>query len=76
MKAITHHYGLKTAVQKAIEAGVDIILIGNNLDVFIENIATQVVDIIKQLVTDGIISPARIDESYQRIQSLKNKIQV
>ena len=76
MKAITHHYGLKTAVQKAIEAGVDIILIGNNLDIFIENIATQVADIIKQLVTDGTISPARIDESYQRIQSLKTKIQV
>jgi beta-N-acetylhexosaminidase len=76
MKAIAHHYGLKTAVQKAIEAGVDIILIGNNLDVFVENIATQVTDIIKQLVADGTISSARIDESYQRIQLLKSKIPV
>jgi beta-N-acetylhexosaminidase len=74
MKAIAHHYGLKTAVQKAIEAGVDIILIGNNLDVFVENIATQVTTIIKHLVAEGTISPARIDESYQRIQLLKSKI--
>jgi len=74
MKAIAHHYGLKTAVQKAIEAGVDIILIGNNVDVFVEDIATQVTTIIKQLVQTGTISPARIDESYQRIQLLKSKI--
>ena len=74
MRAIAHHYGLKMAVHKAIEAGVDIILVGNNLDVFVEDIATKITNIIKQLVADGTISPARIDESYQRIQLLKSQI--
>lgn len=76
MRAITHHYGLKTAVHQAIVAGVDIMVIGNNLDVFVENLAIQVITIIKQLVADGTISPARIDESYQRIQLLKGKLSV
>jgi len=72
MKAIINNYGLETAIEKTIEAGVDIITIGNKH--FEPNIAKQVILIIKKLVQKGKISEARIDESYQRIMKLKQGI--
>ena len=74
MKAIANHYGLKTAVQKTIEAGVDIIVIGNNTGKFVPDIAERVAAIIKNLVLKGVIHPSRIDESYQRILRLKQRV--
>jgi beta-N-acetylhexosaminidase len=74
MKAIASHYGLETSVQKAIEAGVDVLVIGNNMGDFVPDIAMRVLTIIKQLVQNGTISPARIDESYQRILKLKRQM--
>ncbi len=69
MRAIAHEYGLETAVKKAIEAGVDILVIGNNIGHFDPDIAKKVTKIIKEN-----ISEQRIDESYQRILALKGKI--
>ncbi len=66
---ISNKYGLETAIEKTIEAGVDIIMIANKH--FEPNIAKQVFLIIKKLVQKGKISEARIDESYQRIMKLK-----
>jgi beta-N-acetylhexosaminidase len=74
MRAISNHYGLKTAVRKAIEAGVDILVIGNNTGYFVPDIAAQVTGIIKRLVKEGTISSARIDDSYQRILRLKRQV--
>lgn len=72
MGAIANHYGFETAIQAAIEAGVDIIAIANN-SVYEEDVAARTVALIKQLVQDGKISQARINESYQRIRRLKGK---
>jgi beta-N-acetylhexosaminidase len=69
MRAIANEYGLETAVKKAIEAGVDILVIGNNIGHFDPDIAKKVTKIIKEN-----ISEQRIDESYQRILALKGKI--
>ena len=74
MRAIASHYGLETAVQKAIEAGVDMIIAGNNIGFFEPDIASQIVTIIQRLVSKGVISESRIDESYQRIQNLKRNL--
>ncbi len=74
MRAIANHYGLETAVRKAIEAGVDILVIGNNTGYFVPDIVAQVTTIIKRLVKKGTISPARIDDSYQRILRLKRQV--
>jgi len=74
MKAIASHYGLETAVHKAIDAGVDILVIGNNTGDFVPDIAAQAFNIIKRLVQNGAISEARIEESYQRIQQMKRRI--
>ena len=69
MRAIANEYGLETAVKKAIEAGVDILVIGNNIGHFDPDIAKKVTKIIKENITEQ-----RIDESYQRITALKAKI--
>jgi beta-N-acetylhexosaminidase len=74
MKAIIGKYGLETAIQRTITAGIDIITIGNNLGTFKPHIATEVTNIIKKLIKKGIIKPERIEESYQRILAFKNKL--
>lgn len=71
MKAIVNHYGFETAIQTAIDAGVDIILIANNL-VYEEDITVRTIAFIKKLVRGGKISEERINESYKRVQHLKN----
>lgn len=73
MKAITSHYRFENAIQATLEAGIDLIVIGNNLK-YEEDIVARTVAIIKRLVQEGKISEARIDESYRRIQKLKNRL--
>ncbi|HMB15983.1 MAG TPA: glycoside hydrolase family 3 protein [Pelovirga sp.] len=73
MKAITEHYGLDQAVQLALEAGIDILLFGNNLD-YDPEIVARVVHIIRDLVATGVICESRIDESYRRIMRLKGVV--
>lgn len=74
MGAISLHYGYETAIQAAIEAGVDIIAIANN-SVFVEDIAARTIALIKRMVQDGRTSEARIKESYRRIQRLKGRLE-
>lgn len=73
MGAIRELYGFETAIQKTIEAGVDIIAIANNL-LYEEDVAARTIALIKRMVTTGVIAEARIDESYQRIHQLKGKL--
>ncbi len=75
MKAISDYYGLETAIELAINAGVDILMFANNIS-YDDNIATEAISIIKQLIKDGKISRERINESYNRIMKLKNKVLV
>ncbi|RKZ41656.1 MAG: glycoside hydrolase family 3 [Gammaproteobacteria bacterium] len=72
MKAITNHYRFEEAVFATLDAGIDIIVIGNNLK-FEKNIVARTVAVIKQLIKKGKISEERIDESYRRIQILKSR---
>lgn len=73
MKAIASQYAFETAIQSALEAGVDILTFGNNLS-YNGNIMTRVVAIISQLVRQGTLSEKRIDKSYQRILRLKARL--
>ncbi|WP_027389719.1 glycoside hydrolase family 3 protein [Chrysiogenes arsenatis] len=73
MKAITEHYGFEEAIRQAILAGVDILLFGNNLE-YDPHIARKGVEIIVQLVEQGVLSQERIWESYQRICELKQQV--
>jgi beta-N-acetylhexosaminidase len=70
MGAIRDAYGFDEAVALAIEAGVDLLLVANQL-VYEPDVAGRVVDLVERLVLDGRISEARIDQSYRRILVLK-----
>jgi beta-N-acetylhexosaminidase len=73
MKAISKHFNLVESVELAINAGADILMFANNVD-FDEDIARKVNDIILELVKDKRIPEERIEEAYQRISTLKSKI--
>jgi beta-N-acetylhexosaminidase len=73
MSAISAFYSPQEAYRLAIEAGVDILLVANNL-AFDLQAGSNAHNIIKQLVLDGIISEERIRMSYERIMALKRKL--
>jgi beta-N-acetylhexosaminidase len=70
MKAITDRYGLEQAVALALNAGVDILLFGNNLT-YDADIVPEVVDMIESLVERGVVPRSRIEESFARVLRLK-----
>ena len=73
MKAISKEYGLEAALALGINAGLDVVLFGNNV------VATdrplqgrEIHSIIKKLVYENQIPISRIRESYERIIKLKS----
>ncbi len=73
MGAIVNHYGFEMAIQKAIEAGVDILAFANN-SVYEEDVAGRAIKVIRKLIQAGTIGEPRIDESYRRIQRFKSRL--
>ena len=71
MHAISNHYSLDEALQLTINAGADMIIFGNQLG---QITATEVVDRVESLVMSGAIDVSRIEQSYQRIAQLKQKL--
>ncbi|MDD3313329.1 glycoside hydrolase family 3 protein [Pseudodesulfovibrio sp.] len=74
MRAITEFYGLDEAVRRAIDAGADILLFGNNIT-YDPEIVPKVTEIIRNLVERGDISEARVRQSYERILRLKRSLE-
>jgi beta-N-acetylhexosaminidase len=72
MKAIADRYGLEEAIRLAIDAGVDMLLFGNNVS-YDPAIAEHATGIIRHFVEKGVISAERIDASYRRIMALKTR---
>lgn len=70
MGAIADNYDLRTALKMTINAGVDMLIIANHL----ENNTEKVFTTIKDLVERGEIAKERIDDAYNRIVRLKNKL--
>ncbi len=73
MKAIADHYGFETALERALNAGVDILLIANNAD-YDPDAVPKAVGTIVRLVEEGRVSEARIDEAFRRVQRLKSRL--
>lgn len=74
MHAITKYYGLEQSILLAINAGVDVLLYSNNIAGSQEHQATVVHRIIKDMVSNGMITESRIRESYKRINDMKKLI--
>ena len=70
MGAISKHYGFETALRNAINAGTDLITLGNN-QVYEEGLISRAFTLIKGMVEDGRIEVARVEEAYGRVQRLK-----
>ncbi len=73
MKAIADNYGLRDAVRMAVNAGADILVFSNQL-VATPQDPQEIVDMIYDDVMTGKIRESRIDEAYQRIMRLKEKL--
>lgn len=76
MGAIAEYYDFDKAIIRAINAGCDIILISNNIDVYDESMPYRARDIIFEAVKEGAISVDSIVESSDRIYALKKKFNI
>ena len=74
MQAITDHWDLKTALYRAIDAGVDLLILSNQGAPYNAHIARDAVDIVVELIHEGKLSESRIRESYDRIERLLERI--
>ncbi|RUM64099.1 MAG: hypothetical protein DSZ04_03565 [Sulfurimonas sp.] len=70
MKAISEHYSLKDSTKLAINAGVDILLFGNQLA---RNSVSDIVNTIYKQVKNGSISLEKIKEANKRIKNMHTK---
>lgn len=73
MKAITDRYGLEEAACLALAAGVDLLVIGNNLD-YDPEILARTIPAILQAIHAGKLQEKMIHEAYDRVQQLKKKV--
>ncbi len=73
MKAITNRYGVEQAACLALAAGVDMIVIGNNLEYDVD-ILPKCIERVTEACSNGTIRQQRIDEAYERVQKIKQKI--
>ncbi|MCF6243452.1 MAG: glycosyl hydrolase [Sulfurovum sp.] len=74
MGAISKKYGLKNTLQLAINAGNDILLIGNQLDSKRVKTTKKLVNTIRNLIESGKVRKKTIEKAYTRIQKLKEKL--
>lgn len=75
MKAIRDNYNLEQALVLAINAGADMLIFGNNLDVAPQD-PKQIIDMIEAKVHAGAISVKKINEAYQHIVRLKQSLKM
>ncbi len=71
MDAIKKHYSLKETLTLAINAGVDLLIFGNQL-VETPITADEIISIIEALVRSGDINKRNIEEAFLRIQRAKD----
>lgn len=71
MKAAMQDRDLKETIFLAVDAGMDILLFGNNLQ-WDADLPDKVVNAMRSLVQEGRLTEERIRQSWQRISSLRN----
>lgn len=76
MGAIVDHYPLERALELAVNAGVDMIIIGNNGSVYEPDLTARTVNILCSLVRQGRIPRERIAEAYERVMAIKGRLRL
>ena len=76
MGAIVDNYGFEEAIIKAVNAGCDMLILSNNGKTYDEKAPYDAVDIIYKAVKRGEISEQQINDSYDKIQGLKDKYEI
>ena len=71
MKAISDNFSLEDSIIASINAGVDVLIFGNNIKND-KNIAKEFNDIVFNAVKDGKISQDRIEDAYNKIMAIKS----
>lgn len=74
MGAISQKYGLRNTLKLAINAGDDILLVGNQLDPRQVQSVKTLVDTITSLVKSGEVKTQSIELANKRIEALKQKL--
>ncbi len=70
MGAIADHYPLATALEKGLNAGIDMFIVANH---HTDNTA-DFVNTIAKLVRDGKVPQSRIDDAYQHVMAAKKRL--
>ena len=75
MDAILEHYSIEDALVLAINAGADLLCVGNNINTGFEaDRPFQLVDMIVKAVKQGRISPQRLADASRRVQRLASQV--
>ncbi|NJD37034.1 MAG: glycoside hydrolase family 3 protein [Geobacter sp.] len=75
MGAIMQHYSYEAAVEKAINAGVDLLIVANDKQ-YSPDIMPRTINLLVELVQQGRISRERIEQACGRIFRLKQRLLV
>jgi len=73
MQAITSHYGLEEAICRAINAGIDLLIFGNNLD-YDPDITDKAIHAIQKGIRNGTIAEKTIAAALDRVEKFKDSI--
>ncbi len=73
MRAITDQYGLEEAACLALAAGVDMIIVGNNLD-YQPEILQKLTRAVLRAIADKKLSVLQIESAWKRVQQVKRKL--
>ena len=73
MGAIAQHFGLETAVERAIIAGADLLMFANN-SAYDAEIGEKVIDILLRLIQEKRLTVERLEQSWARIRRLKTRL--
>lgn len=76
MKAITDTYGRKESLVLALNAGIDEIILSNNITTYDKTEYFTARQTVFDAVKEGSIPRARIDEAYQKVTALKKQYHI
>jgi beta-N-acetylhexosaminidase len=74
MGAIAQHYGLEDAAVRALDAGVDVLLISQNMGRVDDRAAERVVAAITRAIGEGRLSESQITAAVHRVDTLRARL--